>query len=214
MVGIITYDDAIDVVHEEAAEDAQLAGAVAPLSEGYLETQIFTLAWKRGIWLAILFAGALGTIFTLEQFEEIMTKIPWLVFFIPLVISTGGNSGSQSATLIITALHGGDVRLADWWRILRRELAMGMLLGCCLGAFGYLAALTTAPDYKAALVLPTTIVLVVMCGTLSGGLLPLLFRRLGLDPAMMSNPFVACICDLMGTLIYMKTALALLAWGG
>jgi magnesium transporter len=214
MLGIITHDDVIDVVREEATEDAHRIAAVAPLQEGYLETPVFTLTWKRGIWLTILFFGALLTAIALEDFQSDLMRphFIWLVAFIPLVISTGGNSGNQSATLIITALSTGDIRLGDWWRVVRRELTMGLLLGGFLGTIGYLCALLAAPDPRllTATVIPITLLLIILCGTLSGSLLPLLFRRLGLDPAMMSNPFVAGLIDVLGIIIYMEVALSLL----
>jgi magnesium transporter len=210
LVGIITHDDVIDVVRQEATEDAQMIGAVAPLRTSYLHSPLLTLTWKRGLWLTILFLGAIGTIFTLRNFDAALIAVPWLVFFLPLVISTGGNSGSQSATLIITALSTGDITLQDWFRVVRRELAMGFLLGGLLALIAAGLTALTAPHWLAVLILPLTILLVVLCGTLTGSLLPLLFRRLGLDPAMMSNPFVACICDLLGTLIYLQVALWLM----
>lgn len=206
MLGIITHDDVIDVMREEATEDAHRSGAIAPLREGYLETSLRTLTWKRGIWLAILFFGALLTAIALDRYEAITQHITWLVLFIPLVISTGGNSGNQSATLVITALSRGDVQLADWWRVVWRELIMGGLLGGTLGLVGFFCALPVAPTWLAATVIPITLVCVVMAGTLLGSLLPLLFSRLGLDPAMMSNPFVAGIIDVLGIIIYMHVA--------
>ncbi len=206
MLGIITHDDVIDVMREEATEDAHMSGAVAPLREGYLETSLRTLTWKRGIWLAILFFGALLTAIALDRYETITQHITWLVLFIPLVISTGGNSGNQSATLVITALSRGDIQLGDWWRVMWRELAMGGLLGGTLGFVGFFCALPVAPTWLAATVIPITLVCVVMVGTLLGSLLPLLFSRLGLDPAMMSNPFVAGIIDVFGIIIYMHVA--------
>jgi magnesium transporter len=210
LVGIITHDDVMDVVREEATEDAQLIAGVAPLRTGYLETQLFTLTWKRGIWLGVLFFGAMGTIFALRRYELTMQEITWLVFFLPLIISSGGNSGSQSATLIITALTAGDITLADWWRVVRRELLMGLLLGGFLGSIGAVIAAIAAPNLVAAVVIPITLILVVTCGTMTGSTLPLLFRRIGLDPALMSNPFVSVICDVLGTLIYMEVALLVL----
>ena len=209
MLGIITHDDVIDVMREEATEDAHMIAAVAPLREGYLETALHTLTWKRGIWLAILFFGALLTAIALDRYESVTHQITWLVLFIPLIISTGGNSGNQSATLIITALSTGDVQLGDWWRVAWRELAMGALLGSILGCVGYFCALTVAPSWLAAFVIPITILSVVMAGTLIGSLLPLVFSRLGLDPAMMSNPFVAGIIDVLGIIIYMHVAMAM-----
>ena len=210
LVGIVTHDDVIDVVREEATEDAQMIAAVAPLRTGYLEAHWFTLTWKRGMWLAILFVGAMGTIFALKTYQLTINEITWLAWFLPLIISSGGNSGSQSATLIITALSTGDITLADWWHVVRRELLMGVLLGGFLASIGAAIAAIAAPAPRAAAVLPLTLILVVTCGTLTGSILPLVFRRVGLDPAMMSNPFVSVICDLLGTLIYLEVALLLL----
>ena len=212
MLGIITHDDVIDVVREEATEDAHRIAAVEPLDEGYLETHLFTLTWKRGIWLTILFFGALLTALVLEGYESTIQHYTWLVLFIPLVISTGGNSGGQSAALIITALSTGDIAISDWWRVVRRELAMGLLLGGFLGVIGYFCVVVMVPEvnFFTATVIPLTLVLVVVCGTLLGSLLPLLFRRLGLDPAMMSNPFVAGLIDVLGIIIYMRVAIGVL----
>jgi magnesium transporter len=213
MLGIITHDDVIDVMREEAAEDAYRSAAVEPLEQGYLRTRVFTLSWKRGTWLTILFFGAMLTAFALETFEGFIESIPWLVVFIPLVISTGGNSGNQSATLVITALSTGEIKLSDWWRVVQRELGMGLLLGGFLGSIGFLCAVWMAPSLWAALVIPITLLLVVVCGTLSGSVLPLVFSRLGLDPAMMSGPFVAGLIDLIGIVLYMKVAQWLLVVG-
>jgi magnesium transporter len=211
ILGIATYDDIIDVVVEEATEDAHRIAAIDPLNTGYLQTQLFTLTWKRGMWLMILFLGSLITAYTLSSYEGTFARVPWLVLFIPLVISSGGNSGSQSATLIITALSTGDITLSDWARIVWREFLMGILLGGFLAMMGYIAAAFHGDvSFMDATVVPLTLLLVVLCGTLSGSLLPLLFCRLGLDPAMMSNPFVACIIDIVGILIYMGVALTIL----
>ncbi len=211
MLGIITHDDVIDVVREEAVEDAQRIGAVDPLEETYLDTSIFTLTWKRGIWLTILFFGALLTAIALQRYEGPLDQWAWLVLFIPLVISSGGNSGSQSATLIISALAAGHITVADWSRIVLRELAQGLLLGAFLGTIGYLAAIMFDITTADAMVVPITLTLVVLCGTLAGSLLPLLFSRLGFDPAIMSTPFVAGIIDLVGIVIYMTVAVSILS---
>jgi len=218
MLGIITYDDVMDVVREEATEDAHRIAAVSPLDESYLDTHLFTLSWKRGIWLLILFFGALLTALALNQYDERLEHWPWLVLFIPLVISSGGNTGSQSATLIITALTTGDVALRDSLRVVLRELLMGAILGGALGLCGFLAAfcIVTVGDFapldplRAAVVIFTTLLLVAVCGTLSGSLLPLIFKSLGLDPALMSSPFVAGIIDIAGIVIYLNVAMALL----
>lgn len=210
LVGIITHDDILDVVLEEAEEDAYRAAAVEPLEESYLQTPILTLSWKRGVWLTILFGGALFTVMTLSQFQEELNKYAWLVPFIPLVISTGGNTGNQSATLIIMALNKGDVSIRDWFTVLRREVLMGLILGSLLCFLGFGIAMFEAPSLWAALVVPITVIAVVLAGTLVGSMLPLLFKRMNLDPALMSNPFVAGIIDLVGILIYMSVTILLL----
>ncbi|TWT66283.1 Magnesium transporter MgtE [Posidoniimonas polymericola] len=224
LLGIITHDDVIDVLQEEATEDAHRSASVDPLEDGYLETVWHQLAWKRGIWLTVLFVAALLTALALRGYEEDFQKVTWLVLFIPLVISSGGNTGSQSATLVIRGLTTGDVNLRDWRRVLRKELAMGLCLGGSLAAIGYLcavmltrsvpesadgvaSAVNAVPTLWEVLVVPITLLLVVMCGTMTGGLLPLLFQRMGLDPALMSNQFVAGIVDIAGILIYMTVAM-------
>jgi magnesium transporter len=211
LVGIITHDDVLDVMVDEAVEDAQRAAAVEPLGESYLDTPVMLLTWKRAIWLTILFFGALLTAMALREYESELARVTWLVLFIPLVVSTGGNSGNQSAALIITALSTGTISPRDWWQVVWRELAMGLMLGGFLGIIGYICTLWLAgATYVAALVVPVTLLLVVICGTLCGSLLPLLFRRLGWDPALMSNPFVAGVIDVLGIVIYMSVAIALL----
>ena len=210
LVGIITHDDVIDVVREEAAEDAYRMAAVEPLDVGYMETPFWRLIWNRGVWLTILLVGAVLTAIVLEPHQKIIAEMPWLVLFIPLVISTGGNTGNQSATLIITALTCGNITISDWWRVVRRELIMGVVLGAALGMVGFCCALVllhSTPEINAvyaAAAMPITLILVVVCGTLFGSLLPLMFHRLGLDPALMSNPFVAGLIDVVGILIYMQ----------
>ena len=147
LVGIITHDDVLDVMVEEATEDAYRSAAVEPLKESYLDTGVFMLSWKRGIWLTILFFGALFTATTLNHYQDVTKAVPWAVLFIPLIISTGGNTGSQSATLIITALSRGDITLGDWWRIVRRELTIGLMLGSMLGVCGFgCGMLILSPD--------------------------------------------------------------------
>jgi magnesium transporter len=212
LVGIITHDDVIDVFREEAEEDAYRAVAIAPLEETYLNTPLHTLSWKRGVWLSMLLCGSFLTVIALQSFDETLVSVKWLPFFLPLIVSCGGNSGGQSATLIITSLTSGDLTLRDWWRVLRRELVMGMTLGAWLGAIAYLGALMVVDEATPLqlLVVPMTLVIVVICGTLVGGALPLIFKRLGLDPALMSNPFVAGLIDITGIVIYMTICLIML----
>lgn len=206
LVGIITHDDVIDVVREELTEDAHRIAAVAPLEDGYLRINLLRLGWKRGIWLTILFFAALLTAIALRQFDQELETYTWLVLFIPLIISSGGNSGTQSATLVITAMTSGEVRVRDWRTIMMREIVVGLMLGGFLALLGWLVSLAVAPDATSALVIPITVLAVVMSGCLCGATLPLIFKRLGLDPALMSNPFVAGIVDILGIVIYFNVA--------
>jgi len=211
LVGIITHDDVIDVVREELAEDAQRIAAVEPLEADYLRIGILRLSWKRGIWLTILFFAALLTAFALEHYEAELQRYAWLVAFIPLIISAGGNSGSQSATLVITAMTSGEVKFRDWPIVMLREVAVSLLLGSFLSLIGLSVAFFIAPSPFDALVIPATLISVIVAGCLCGGALPMIFKRLGLDPAMMSNPFVAGIIDILGIVIYINLARLLLA---
>lgn len=213
MLGIITHDDVLDTVIEEMAENAHLSAAVAPLVDPYLSTGLWTLARKRFTWLAILLFGAVTTALILNGFDNVSQQIVWLVAFLPMIVSTGGNTGGQSATLVITALATGEITLRDWWRIVHREILMGILLGVAMGACGLINALLIMGG-KVPLaqltVVPTAVFFVVFSSNLTGALLPLIFQRLGWDPALMSNPFVAGISDTLGTLIYMLLAMIFL----
>ncbi|MEC8475403.1 MAG: magnesium transporter [Planctomycetota bacterium] len=210
LAGIITHDDVIDVVREELEEDAQRIAAVAPLEDSFLDVGLMMLSWKRGIWLTILFFAALLTAFALFHYDQELAQYEWLVWFIPLIISAGGNSGSQSATLVITAMTSGDVEFLDWPRVMRREVIVALTLGCFLALIGYTVAFFIAPSPADALVIPLTLILVIFVGCVCGGALPMIFKRLGLDPAMMSNPFVAGIVDILGIVIYINVARLLL----
>ena len=212
LLGIITHDDVIDVVREEATEDAHRIGAVDPLDESYLRTSLLTLSWKRGIWLSLLFFFALITTIALDNYESVMVKWKWLMAFIPLVISSGGNSGSQSATLIITALSRKHVEVSDLAKVVVRELSVGLLLGGALAAMGFIASLFIIPAGLAAsafFIIPLTLLAVVICGTLIGSVLPIAFESIGWDPAIMSTPLVAGIVDIIGIVIYVNLAIML-----
>jgi magnesium transporter len=200
------------VVRDTATEDQLRAAGVSPLADTYLRTPIWTLSWKRGIWLAFLFIGSILTAFALKSYNLHLKNWDWLVPFLPLIISTGGNSGSQSSTLIITALSRGHITLDDWWTIVTREVLMGLALGLGLSLLGLLVAplVFQINQLRVLLVVPVTLLVVVVCGTVTGSILPLIFKRLGWDPALMSNPFVAVIMDVLGTLIYLNVALLLL----
>jgi magnesium transporter len=218
LLGIITHDDVIDAMRQEATEEAQRSAAVAPLEQGYMQTSLLTLWWKRGVWLTVLFITAIFTTTALRQYEDELKVWTWLVIFIPLIMSSGGNTGNQSATLIITAMATGNVRLRDWRRVAWRELRVGLMLGGLLAVLGFILSwIETLREEDARkqtlwpLVVPITLVLVVTCGAVSGSLLPLVFKRFGLDPALMSNPFVAAISDILAIVIYMTVALSLLS---
>lgn len=206
MLGIITHDDVMDVFMEEATEDVQRIAAVEPLEDSYMRTPILTLTWKRGMWLGILFFAGILTALALRSYELEFEQFGWLVWFIPLVIGSGGNSGAQTSTLIIAGMATGDVKISNWARIVTREVATGALLGFFLATLSLAPALMLAPSVLAALIVPLTIFLVVLCGTFSGSILPLVSQRLGWDPAMMSNPFVAGLNDITGIVIYVNIA--------
>ncbi len=210
MMGIITHDDIIDVMREEATEDVQRIAAVEPLEDSYMRTPLSTLSWKRGIWLTILFLAGMLTAFLLRYYNGELERHLWLVWFFPLITGCGGNTGSQSSTLIITALAVKEVHRRDWKKVIRREVVMGLVLGTFLGVIGFLCALFIAPTVRDATVIPITVLLVVLCGACTGGLLPLCFERLGWDPALMSNPFVAGISDILGLLIYVNVSILIL----
>ncbi len=213
LLGIVTHDDVIDVFREEAEEDAYRAAAVAPLRDSYLQTSIIQLAWKRGMWLVILFVAALLTAYALKSYEVAIDRITWLVFFIPLIMSSGGNTGGQSATLIIRALANNDITLADSRRVILREMQTGLALGGVLALLGYVVGLVLLDEPTAyeLLVIPITLLVVVLFGAFCGATLPLLFRRLGVDEALMSTPFVTVLIDIGGIIIYMTVAMKMIA---
>ncbi|MGD9631972.1 MAG: magnesium transporter [Pirellulales bacterium] len=213
LVGIITHDDAIDVVVEEATEDALHMGGVSTITESYLDAPFVTIWRKRSVWLACLFLAELLTFTALSQFESALEAVVVLSMFLPLVISTGGNSGSQAATLITRALAVGDVSLGDWWRVARHELAMGVALGLTLGIIGFGRAWLTpssvlrgADPILLALVVSQSVACICLWGTLLGSMLPLVFKRLGFDPGYASSPFVATFVDVTGIIIYFTFA--------
>jgi magnesium transporter len=211
MLGIITHDDVIDVVHEEAVEDAQLRGGMQALEQGYMESGLLHLARRRGGWLLVFFLGSLVAAFVLKIHEGHLSKWEWLVFFIPLVLATGGNTGNQTATLVITAMATGDINVKQWWQVVRREILSGLVLGFFLAVCGFALSGVVTLSLTNALVVACSVQFVAICGTVSGSVLPLMFRRLGLDPALMSNPFVACLNDITGILIYLAVARLLLS---
>lgn len=219
LLGIVTHDDVIDVIKAEATEDAQKVGGMEALDLPYMETPVLTMVRKRGLWLVLLFVGQMFTANAMSHFEKEITVALVLALFVPMIISSGGNSGGQAASLIIRALAVGEVRMADWWRVVRREIVTGVLLGTMLGVLGFAQVMVRAwfspEDYKGhgALVAATitvSLVVIVMWGSLAGSMLPILLKRLGLDPATSSTPFVATLCDVTGIVIYFAIAILML----
>ena len=206
LVGIVTHDDVLDVVQQEATEDAHLMGAVSPLEDGYLDTPFFTLVWKRGIWLVLLLVTGFGTAGVLRHYNDVTERWEWLEWFLPLVLASGGNAGSQSATLVIRALALGQLDRKTQLRIGRRELLTGLVLGGTMALLGFLFCSRYVLKVDAAVV-AATLALVVTFGTVNGTLLPIGLKRLGLDPALMSNPLIASLSDILGVLIYYNVAL-------
>lgn len=213
MLGIVTSDDVIDIFSAEASEDVYRMGAVEPLVEDYLEADFRTIWWKRSVWLSCLFVAELFTFTALAHFENTIQQVVALALFVPLCISTGGNSGSQAATLITRAMALGQVKMSDWWRVLRHELVMGIALGATLGAIGFVRAYFTpaeilrgADPVALAIVISFAVTSICLWGTLVGAMLPLVFCKLGFDPGYASSPFVATFVDVTGIFIYFSLA--------
>lgn len=213
IVGVITVDDVIDAIVEEQTEDVQKLGAVQPLDDPYFVSGFWDVARRRVVWLVVLFVGEMFTSTALHAYEETLSQALFLTAFIPLIISSGGNSGSQSATLITRALAVGDVEMSDALRVLWRELGQGVVLGLCLGVIGLGRAMLTGHGMMFPLVIALSLVLVVVVGTVVGSMLPLLLRRVGFDPAVASSPFVASIVDVTGIVVYFTVAQQLLGIG-
>jgi len=217
--GIVTIDDVVDVVREEATEDIQKIGGSAALDLPYLETSVLDLVRKRAVWLTVLFIGQFLTTAAMGFFEDELARAIVLSLFIPLVISSGGNAGSQASTLVIRAMAMEVVRLRDWWRVLRREVVIGLLLGVALGAIG-LARVVLFPGAESTfgehfvavgVTVSLSLVWIVMWGATAGAMLPFALRRFGFDPASASAPFVATLVDVTGLVIYFSVATVVLS---
>lgn len=218
LLGIVTIDDILWVASEEFSEDMQKMGGTAALDEPYLDVPLFKLYKKRIIWLIILFIGETLTIAAMSSFQETLEQVLVLSTFIPLIISSGGNSGSQAATLIIQAMALGEITVRDWWQIARREVFSGFFMGITLGVFGFLIIMGGHEFFglfgehfiRIGFAIGVSVIGVVMWGTIMGSMLPLLLKRLGADPATSSTPFIATLVDVTGLLIYFGTAFLLL----
>jgi len=220
LLGIVTIDDMLWVANEEFSEDIQKIGGTEALEEPYLETPFFKLIKKRVGWLIVLFIGEMLTATAMSFFSDEIEKAVVLSIFVPLIISSGGNSGSQASTLIIQAMAVGEVTLSDWWRVMRREVLSGLMLGSILGVIGFLRICLWHFLMTGGLIedlygihwlligftVGVTLIGVVLWGTLSGSMLPIILKKLGADPAASSAPFVATLVDVTGLVIYFSVA--------
>jgi magnesium transporter len=219
LLGIVTIDDILWVASEEFTEDIQKIGGTEALEQPYLEMPLFKLFKKRVVWLMVLFVGELMTISAMHRFEDDIARVVVLATFIPLIISSGGNSGSQAATLIIQAMALRELSLVDWWRIMRREILSGIMLGLTLCIMGMSVILIwqyftdNFGEYywSIAFTIGISLTGVVLWGTLVGSMLPLILKRLGADPAASSTPFVATLVDVTGLIIYFSVAYMILS---
>src|SRR6476469_3479133 len=224
LVGIVTADDMLDVAEEEATEDIQKFGGMEALDEPYMRIPLWRMVRKRAGWLIVLFLGEMLTATAMASYQEELAKALVLALFLPLIVSSGGNSGSQASTLMIRAMALGEVTLRDWWRVMSREVQAGLSLGLILGIIGvirvaiwamvgeqYLHRQPYGPHWPlVALTVGISLVGVVIWGTLSGSMLPFLLRRIGADPATSSAPFVATLVDVTGLIIYFSIALVIM----
>jgi magnesium transporter len=216
--GVVNLNDIVDVVQEEATEDIQKLGGVQTLEEPYLQVPLLRMIRKRAGWLAALFLGEMLTATAMGQFEAEIARAVVLALFVPLIISSGGNSGSQATTLVIRAMALGEVRLRDWWRVIRREVITGLGLGLILASIGLVRILLWQGMFDAygehyflvALTVAFSLVGVVLWGSVAGSILPFILRALGFDPASASAPFVATLVDVTGLVIYFTIAAAVL----
>ena len=219
LLGIVTIDDILWVAQEEFSEDMQKMGGTEALNEPYLEMPLIKLFRKRVGWMIVLFIGEMLTATAMSYFEDEIAKAVVLALFVPLIISSGGNSGSQASTLIIQAMAVGEITISDWWAVLRREILSGLMLGSVLGLIGFTRVAiwqqfthTYGPHwFFVGSTVGVSLVGVVLWGTLSGSMLPMILKRLGADPAVSSAPFVATLVDVTGLIIYFSVAYLFLA---
>jgi magnesium transporter len=212
--GIVTHDDIIDVLREEATEDIQKIGGTEALDAPYLQIPLTQMIKKRAGWLAALFIGEMLTATAMGYYEDQISRAVVLALFVPLIISSGGNSGSQASTLVIRAMALKEIRIADWWRVIRREFSAGIALGCILAIIGLIRILAWQGLFHSygdhymliALTVAFSLIGVVLWGTLAGSVLPIVLRLLGFDPASASAPFVATLVDVTGLIIYFTVA--------
>jgi len=212
LLGVITIDDIVDVLTQEQTEDLQKLGGVEPLDVPYFQTGFFEFIRKRGVWLVILFVEEFFTQTALRYYDPVFEAIKGASYYVPLLISTGGNSGSQSSTLVIRGMAVGEIKPKDWLRIFIREMGMGLFLGVGLGAIGFARVLMYHDQHMPfALTVAATLVGIVMTGCTVGSMLPLILKRMGIDPATSSTPFIASLVDVLGIIIFVHVAKVIMA---
>lgn len=210
LVGIVTVDDIMDVAEEEATEDIQLGAAVAPLESRYSATSPFKLFRKRITWLLILIFVNLISAGVISSYEDYLLEFITLALFMPLVIASGGNSGSQSATLMVRAIATGDLESRDWLKALFKEISVGLLMGLAMGAIAYAVGAVYGKDGSIALIIGLSMVVIVLVANGFGALLPFALNRINVDPAVASSPLITSVMDVLGLLIYFSIAVAVL----
>lgn len=210
ILGVITADDVLDVLTAEQTEDVQKMGAIEPLRDDYFSTSFLVLLRKRAPWLCVLFVGGLLTTHTLQAYQDALSAMTQLSFYLPLLISAGGNSGAQSSTLMIRGLAVGNVKAGDWGRVLSREVLQGLVLGILLASVGVARALLEGDSPRFALLIGVTIVCIVVMGCVAGAMTPLALHRAKVDPATSSTPFISTMVDVLGIVIYLTLAQLLL----
>jgi len=211
LLGVITFDDVMDVLTQEQTEDVQRFAGVEPTEEGYFNTTFWTFIRKRGTWLMVLFISEFFTGTALRHYSSVIEAVAKLSFYVPLLISTGGNSGSQSASLIIRGLAVGDVKVTDWRKVLVREFGQGLVLGLMLATVGMLRVWMWGDGIGFVFTIGFTLVAIPLMGCTVGSMLPLLLRRVGIDPATSSTPFIATLIDVLGIVVYFNVAQIFLA---
>jgi magnesium transporter len=212
LLGMVDIDDVMDALTKETTQAVQRIGAVEPLDLPYFETGFLTFIRKRGVWLFVLFFGEFFTQTALRHYDPVFEAIHGAAYYVPLLISAGGNSGSQSSTLVIRGMAVGEIRMSDWWRILCREAGMGLALGLGLAAVGFFRVLMYPEQHSDfALTVAITLVGIVMTGCTVGAMLPILLKRIGLDPATSSTPFIASLVDVLGIVIFVHVAKVIMA---
>lgn len=211
LLGVITFDDVMDVLTQEQTEDVQRLAAVEPMEDGYFQTTFWTFIRKRGPWLAALFISEFFTGTALRHYDEVIQAVAKLSYYVPLLISTGGNSGSQSASLIIRGLAVGDIKTTDWRKVLAREFGQGLVLGLMLAAIGMVRVMMWKDGPGFVFTIGATLVAIPLMGCTVGSMLPLFLKRIGVDPATSSTPFIATLIDVLGIIVYFNLAQLFLA---